>query len=140
MTATSTTSRDSRASGDRWFLWSSLLPAAVVLFLVGVVPLLYAGWLSLHDYDLVRPPQIFIGLENFAELLTDGRFQYSMAFTFLFALAATSIEVVLGFLIAWLLADRQDPRSALLGLADPDAHPLHGRAGGHGLHLQDAHL
>jgi multiple sugar transport system permease protein len=109
VTATTTTNRDSRASGDRWFLWFSLLPAAVVLFLVGVVPLLYAGWLSLHDYDLVRPPQIFIGLENFAELLGDGRFQYAMAFTFLFALAATSIEVVLGFLIAWLLADRQIP-------------------------------
>jgi multiple sugar transport system permease protein len=109
VTATTTSSRDSRASGDRWFLWLSLLPAALVLFLVGVVPLLYAGWLSLHDYDLVRPPQIFIGLENFAELLTDGRFQYSMAFTFLFALAATSIELVVGFLIAWLLADRQIP-------------------------------
>lgn len=100
---------DSRSSGDRRFLWLSLLPAALVLFLVGVVPLLYAGWLSLHDYDLVRPPQIFIGLENYADLLADGRFQYSMAFTFAFALAATTIEVVLGFLIAWLLADKQIP-------------------------------
>jgi len=80
-----------------------------VLFLVGVIPLLYAGWISLHDYDLVRPPQLFIGLENYQELLGDGRFQYSMAFTFGFALAATCVELVVGFLIAWLLADRQIP-------------------------------
>ena len=102
-------SQDTRTFGDRYFLPLALLPAALVLILVGVVPLLYAGWLSLHEYNLVRPPQLFIGLENYAELLSDGRFQYSMLFTFGFAFAATLIEVVLGFLIAWLLADKQIP-------------------------------
>ena len=110
MTATSAQrSQDTHTFGDRYFLWIALLPAALVLVLVGVVPLLYAGWLSLHEYNLVRPPHLFIGLENYAELLSDGRFQYSMAFTFGFAFAATLIEVVLGFLIAWLLADKQIP-------------------------------
>lgn len=110
MTAASTSpSQDTRTFGDRYFLWIALLPALLVLLLVGVVPLLYAGWLSLHEYDLVRPPQMLIGLENYAELLTDGRFQYAMAFTFAFALVATAIEVVLGFFIAWLLADKQVP-------------------------------
>ena len=71
-------SQDTRTFGDRYFLPLALLPAALVLILVGVVPLLYAGWLSLHEYNLVRPPQLFIGLENYAELLSDGRFQYSL--------------------------------------------------------------
>ena len=101
--------QDTRSFGDRYFLWIALLPAVAVLILVGVVPLLYAGWLSLHEYNLVRPPNIFIGLENYRELITDGRFQYSMAFTFAFAFVATTIELVLGFLIAWLLADKQIP-------------------------------
>lgn len=110
MTAASTSpSQDTRTFGDKHFLWIALLPALLVLVLVGIVPLLYAGWLSLHEYDLVRPPRMFIGLENYVELLTDGRFQYAMAFTFAFALVATSIEVLLGFLIAWLLADKQVP-------------------------------
>ena len=100
---------DTRTFGDKYFLWIALLPALLVLVLVGIVPLLYAGWLSLHEYNLVRPPQLFIGLENYAELLADSRFQYSMVFTFGFAFAATTIEVVLGFLIAWLLADKQIP-------------------------------
>jgi multiple sugar transport system permease protein len=108
-TAGSLAAGGSRASADRWFLRLAILPAALVLVGVGVVPLLYAGWLSLHDYDLVRPPQIFIGLENYQALLSDGRFQYSMGFTFAFAFAATSIELVVGFLVAWLLADRQVP-------------------------------
>jgi multiple sugar transport system permease protein len=107
--ASSSHSQDTRTFGDKHFLWIALLPALLVLVLVGIVPLLYAGWLSLHEYDLVRPPQMFIGLENYAELLNDGRFQYAMAFTFAFALVATAIEVVLGFLIAWLLADKQVP-------------------------------
>lgn len=108
MTAANT-SQDTRSLGDKYFLWIALFPAAVVLVLVGVVPLLYAGWLSLHEYNLVRPPQLFIGLENYAELLSDGRFQYAMVFTFAFAFAATAIELMLGFLIAWLLADKQIP-------------------------------
>jgi multiple sugar transport system permease protein len=108
VSATSVAAR-SRSASDRRFLLLAILPAAVVLFFVGVVPLLYAGWLSIHDYDLIRPPQIFVGLENYQELLGDGRFQYSMAFTFAFAFVATCLELGLGFLIAWLLADRQVP-------------------------------
>lgn len=108
-TANTPAAHDTRTFGDRYFLWIALVPAVLVLVFVGLIPLLYAGWLSLHEYDLVRPPQIFIGLENYAQLLADARFQYSMAFTFAFAFAATAIEVVLGFLIAWLLADRQIP-------------------------------
>jgi multiple sugar transport system permease protein len=99
----------SQAASDRRFLWIAILPAALILFFVGVVPLLYAGWLSLHDYDLIHPPQLFIGLENYRELLGDDRFRYAMAFTFAFAFAATCLEVGIGFLIAWLLADRQIP-------------------------------
>jgi multiple sugar transport system permease protein len=99
----------SRGISDKWFLRLAILPGAIVLLLVGVVPLLYAGWLSLHDYNLIRPPQIFIGLENYQELLGDGRFQYSLAFTFAFAFTATTIELLVGFAIAWLMADRQVP-------------------------------
>lgn len=102
-------SQDTRSFADKHFLWIALFPAAAVLILVGVVPLLYAGWLSLHEYNLVKPPHLFIGLENYWELINDGRFQYSMAFTFAFAFVATTIEMVLGFLIAWLLADKQIP-------------------------------
>lgn len=98
-----------RGLSDRWFLRLAILPAGAVLVLVGIVPLLYAGWLSLHEYDLIRPPQLFIGLQNYQELLADGRFQYSLAFTFAFAFAATTIELGVGFLIAWLMADRQVP-------------------------------
>ena len=98
-----------RRLDDRWFLRLAILPAATVLVLVGVVPLLYAGWLSLHDYDLIHPPQVLIGLENYWQLLGDDRFRYSLGFTFAFAFAATTIEICLGFLIAWLMADRQIP-------------------------------
>ena len=141
MTAASTSSsQDTRTFGDKHFLWIALLPALLVLVLVGVVPLLYAGWLSLHEYDLVRPPRLFIGLENYAELLSDGRFQYAMVFTFGFALVATAIEVVLGFLIAWLLADKQIPSRLSSVSRTLMLIPVHGRSCRHGLRLQDAHL
>ncbi len=96
-------------SSDTLFRWLAIGPAVLVLGLVGLVPLLYAGWLSLHRYDLIRPPQIFIGLENYQHLLSDPRFQYSLTFTIAFAFVATTIEIGVGFVIAWLLADKQVP-------------------------------
>jgi multiple sugar transport system permease protein len=92
---------------DRVFRWISVGPALLVLVIVGLLPLLYSVWISLQDYDLVKPPATFAGLDNYVELLTDGRFLHALAFTVMFALLATVIEVVVGFVIAWILADRQ---------------------------------
>jgi multiple sugar transport system permease protein len=93
--------------GDRAFRWFAIAPAAIVLVLVGLLPLLYSVWISLQRYNLVKPPGVFVGLENYASLLSDGRFIHSLVFTVAFALTATAIEVFVGFWIAWVLADRQ---------------------------------
>src|SRR5207249_12100455 len=34
-------------------------------------PLLFAVYLSLHDWNIIAPVRIFVGLENFQELLAD---------------------------------------------------------------------
>lgn len=92
---------------DRLFRWFSIVPAALVLVLVGVLPLAYSFWISLQRYNLIKPPAVFVGLDNYASLLSDGRFVHALGFTVLFALVATVIELVIGFVVAWVLADRQ---------------------------------
>lgn len=92
---------------DRAFKHLAIWPTALVLVLVGLVPLIYAFAISLQDYDLVNPPARLVGIENYVSLLTDTRFVHSLQFTILFALVSAALELVIGFGIAYVLADRQ---------------------------------
>ena len=91
---------------ERAFPYIALLPALILILLVGVVPTVYTLVLSLHNYDLINPPAVYLGLDNYVDLLTNNpRFFHALWFTVAFALAATTLELIFGFLIAYLLAD-----------------------------------
>ena len=62
--------------GRSLFLFA--VPSLLVLSLVLVYPLGYALYLSLFDYYLANPDRTFIGLGNYAELLSERRFWWSM--------------------------------------------------------------
>ena len=49
-----------------------LLPSAIPLTAFVLGPMLAAAWISLHKWNLISPMQ-FIGLDNYASLLTDPR-------------------------------------------------------------------
>jgi len=88
------------------FPYFALLPALILILLVGVAPNFYTLILSLQDYDLINPPAVWVGLANYVDLLTNNsRFVHALVFTVLFALAATTLELIAGFVIAYLLAD-----------------------------------
>ncbi len=55
------------------FGYGILLPTMAILFVFRFLPMLQAFYISLHEYDLIRPPR-FVGLENFIDLLQDPLF------------------------------------------------------------------
>lgn len=55
------------------FGYAILLPTVAILLVFRFLPMLQAFWISLHEYDLIRPPR-FVGLENFIDLLWDPLF------------------------------------------------------------------
>lgn len=87
----------------------------VFLLLLGVPAFLYvltvAGWplgqgiaFSLYDYSLLRPDEsVFVGLGNYIALWTDDAARNSLVITFLFTIAAVTLEFVLGLALALLL-------------------------------------
>jgi multiple sugar transport system permease protein len=88
------------------FPYVALAPALILILVIGVAPNIYTFILSLQDYDLINPPATWVGLDNYIDLLTsNARFVHALEFTVIFALAATVLEVIIGFLIAYLLAD-----------------------------------
>lgn len=79
-------------------------PAVLSLALIGIAPLVYAVWTSLHDFNLTRMRQVrFIGIENYASVLQDEAFWAAMGRTFALLAISLPIQLALGLGIALLL-------------------------------------
>ena len=79
-------------------------PAIAALLIVGIVPLLYAVWKSLHYFNLTKLAQTrFVGLDNYAFVLTDYVFWQAMGRTALLFVISVPVQIVLGLTIALVL-------------------------------------
>lgn len=79
-------------------------PSIFALLAIGIVPLLYAVWTSLHYFNLTKLKHVeFIGFENYATVLTDNVFWQAMGRTFTLLAIALPIQIALGLGIALLL-------------------------------------
>jgi len=82
-----------------------IAPAAVIMVVSLLYPLLYMIYGSFRDWD---PSQTiseteFVGLKNYITLLNDPNFLESLTVTLTFAISVVSIEMVLGVGLALLL-------------------------------------
>jgi N,N'-diacetylchitobiose transport system permease protein len=84
-----------------------LLPAAAVIAAVLAYPLYFMVRLSFEHYglfQLIRHKGEWIGTRNYAQIFHDGTFWHVVARTLAFTAAAVTLTMVLGTLIALLLA------------------------------------
>src|SRR5947208_6052099 len=88
-------------SSEQPFPW--LLPASALMVVLGIYPLVYAVWLSLHKRNPVLRTNVFDPAYNWTKAFEDGRVWHAMGDTFLYTGIALAIELVLGLLIALLL-------------------------------------
>jgi multiple sugar transport system permease protein len=76
-------------------------PFLLVYLVVLVVPLIQGVWISLHNWQLLRGPVAFLGIDNYVRMLTDDpRFWTSLLHTVQFAIVATPLVVGVGLLQA----------------------------------------
>jgi multiple sugar transport system permease protein len=89
---------------SRSVILSFLLPATLALAVIGIAPLLFAAWTSLHDYNLTKLSSLaFVGVSNYVAVLSDPVFWQAMRRTFVLLLFALPIQIALGLGIALLL-------------------------------------
>ncbi len=91
-------------SSERWAPWVLMSPTLALLALMTIVPTIYLAWSSLRSDTLLGPPGRFVGLDNYANTLTDPSFWHSMGVTVGFVAVAVLIEVALGLALALPLA------------------------------------
>ncbi|RYH06027.1 carbohydrate ABC transporter permease [Tropicimonas sp. IMCC6043] len=84
-------------------LWLFFLPSFGLLAVVLLWPLGYAIYLSFFDYYLGSDVRSFVGLGNYADLLTEGRLWNSMWTTILIAFGSVALEFIVGFALALAL-------------------------------------
>jgi len=77
-------------------------PFFVVFAIFGVFPLVYTGWVSLHDWHLIGD-HTFVGFANYTELFADPDFWNAVANTFGIFLIATVPQLLVALMIANLL-------------------------------------
>ncbi|HWU17469.1 MAG TPA: sugar ABC transporter permease [Devosia sp.] len=85
-------------------IWAWTFLALPILFYAGIrfYPTLQAFWLSLTDWDLLRPAN-FIGLANYQKMFADPVFWKVFQNTFLYLVIGTPVSLVLSFVIAFYL-------------------------------------
>ena len=93
-----------RARAERNLAWKLCAPAVFVMLLVTGYPILYAVYLSLQRYDLRFPDRReFIGLANYADVLTSGLWWETLSTTLLITVVSVVIELVLGLGLALVM-------------------------------------
>lgn len=65
-------------------------------------PVIYTGYLSFTDYDVINDPQ-FIGLDNFKELTQDPKVLLALKNTFIFAALSVPLQLLVSLGLALLL-------------------------------------
>jgi sorbitol/mannitol transport system permease protein len=81
-------------------IWALMAPAVGLLAVWMIVPLALTIWYSLRSYNLLSPPQGFVGLDNFEYLLTDPGLPVVIWNTIVLVVAACVVTIILGTLIA----------------------------------------
>ena len=98
--------RQTRRPGSRpWILLVFAAPSLILVLLINLYPVVYAGWQSLRDGSLIAAGD-FVGLENYANVLTDPVFWDAALFTLVFTLVGVFGSWAVGLALALLLKKR----------------------------------
>jgi multiple sugar transport system permease protein len=98
--------RRRRRSGlsERRLAAAMISPSLIVIALVAAYPILYAIWLSLHQYSVLHPGlSRWVGLDNFRDALKSSEFWSAFKTTFIFTGISVSLELIIGTGMALLM-------------------------------------
>ena len=100
-------SATSRSTIGRWDVKASpclyISPFFILFAIVGLFPLGYTAWVSLHDWNLIGGKGDFVGLSNFANVLAQPNFRTALRNTFSIFLLSSVPQVLIGLVLAAVL-------------------------------------
>lgn len=105
--ATSQVKPRQRHLSDRAIINLFIWPTLILLILMNVFPLMYSLYLSFTEYSATSSQApIWIGLENYIDLLNDENMWQYFATTGRYALITVAFQTILGFSLAMLVREK----------------------------------
>ena len=110
------------ASGSGRSTWVSpylyISPFFIVFLVVGLFPLVYTAWVSVHDWSLLGGKGEFVGLENYREVSENPYFLKQTVNTLSIFLLSSGPQIVIAVVLAALLDNQLRGRTMVA-----DEHP-----------------
>ena len=97
-----------RLSRIRWHKlapYAFISPFFIIFAIFGLFPIIYSGFISLHNWTGLKPP-IFIGLNNYATLLKDPDFLNALRNTAVLTVISGPLTIGGGLVLAVILNNR----------------------------------
>ncbi|MDQ3227569.1 MAG: sugar ABC transporter permease, partial [Chloroflexota bacterium] len=92
-----------RQMRKQWSAYLFLAPTMIVFAVFTVAAVVYAFYLSFHQWNILEPAKPFVGTDNYARLLGDERFGGAIVNTLYYTAVSVPLTMGLGLLIALLL-------------------------------------
>ena len=91
---------------NNWRGYVFVAPATLYLALFAFFPMVFAGYMSLHRWHLLKEDHPFVGLANFTTMLTDPFFRNAIYNTLIYVVFSVPLGVVTSLAVAALVAQR----------------------------------
>lgn len=92
-----------RKMRKEWTAYLFLLPSLLQFFILTLFSVIFSFYLSFHEWNILEPEKPFVGLENYARLLTDRRVHQAIFNTVYYTAVSVPLTLVCGLLVALLL-------------------------------------
>jgi multiple sugar transport system permease protein len=93
--------RRSRGLSEKQLAFAMVSPSMLLIALVAAYPILYAIWLSLHQYSVrIAGLSRWAGLDNYTTALSNSEFWSALVTTLVFTVASVFFELLIGLAMA----------------------------------------
>lgn len=86
-------------------------PGVVFYLMVTIIPMVWGFWISFHKWSIIWPAHPWVGLKNYAALISDSLFWTSLRNTAVYTAGVVPVEVVIALMVALLLNTKLKGRS-----------------------------
>jgi len=93
--------KKTRGLSEKRLAFWMVSPSMVLIALVAAYPILYAIWLSLHEYSVrVAGLSRWAGFRNYSTALQDSEFWRALVTTLVFTASSVFLELIIGLVMA----------------------------------------
>jgi multiple sugar transport system permease protein len=95
-----------KAHGDTRTAYLFILPAALLLGVFVLYPMLVLLWVSIHEWNILKDEMTFVGTANYSAIVAEGDFWRSLLNTLYFTAVTVPVGMAISLALALLLNDR----------------------------------